>query len=67
MVILEYSSGQYQQAFTTKCNKPCRFMNNFTKPWIFLEFLESAWRLGYSGKNLPEARKIILGKYIMFS
>ena len=69
MDILEYSSGQYWQAFTRKSNKPCRFktfknIQGVHKPWIFLEFLESARVLGFSGKSLLKERiaEIILEK-----
>ena len=56
MDILEYSSGQYRQAFTRKSNKPCRCKN-------FQEY-ETAWILGFSGKSLLKERndEIILGK-----
>ena len=51
MDILEYSSDQYQQAFTK-----------------FLEFLESAWILGFSVKSLQKERmaETILGKWCEF-
>ena len=41
-----------------------RISKVFTKPWIFLEFLEYALLLGFSGKRLLKERmaEIILGK-----
>ena len=41
-----------------------RISKVFPKPWIFLEFLESAWILGFSGKSLLKERiaEMILGK-----
>ena len=41
-----------------------RISKVFTKPWIFLEFLESAWILGFFGKSLLKGRmaEMILGK-----
>ena len=74
MDILEYSSGQYQQAFTRiliqqtmQIQELSRLSKVFTKPWIFLELLESLL------KSLLKDRmvEIILGKcdfrkYIIF-
>ena len=39
---LEYSSGQYHQAFTIKSNKPCRLRN-------FQEYPRCSQNLGYLG------------------
>ena len=70
MDILEYSSGQYRQAFTRKSNKPCRFKNFLEYPrcsqnlGYFLKFLNLHEFLDFLVKSLLKERmvEIILGK-----
>ena len=54
MDILEYSSSQYWQNMQIQERRS----KVFTKPWISLEFLESAWILGFSGKSLLREREV---------
>ena len=48
---------------TMQIQELSRISKVFIKPWIFFEFLESVWILGFSGKSLLKERKdeIILG------
>ena len=64
MDVLEYSSGQYRQAYIVPENprthadsRNSKKIQGVHKTLDFLEFLESAWVLGFSGKSLLKERE----------